>query len=186
METRKKRGFKKVNCRSDEIFPDVSICCLALLSQTREWEFWVSIWNWIWTKSSRSSTVLKWIPSSKLVTLFCQRRSNNPWSSFRPISQLTLNISKQFLHYASFKTEKQVQRYEVPTLCTNNKWKNTRENSKKFYTYYCIFALWGFTLSNLFLEKMCENQQSDVSLRENFRHESHDTWEHFIKNAYLD
>ena len=31
---------------------------------------------------------------------------------------------------------------------------------------YCIFALWGFTLSNLFLEKMCENQQSDVSLHE--------------------
>ena len=82
----KKEVLKKVNCRSDEIFPDVSICCLALLSQTHEWEFWVSIWNWIWTKSSRSSTVLKWIPSSKLVTLFCQRRSNNPWSSFRPIS----------------------------------------------------------------------------------------------------
>ena len=59
----KKVSFEKVNCRSDEIFPDVSICCLALLSQTREWEFWVSIWNWIWTKSSRSSTVLKWIPS---------------------------------------------------------------------------------------------------------------------------
>ena len=61
----------------------------------------------------------------------------------------------------------------------------TRKNSKKFYII--VFLLYGASLKQYFFsEKMCENQQSDVSLHENFRHESHDTWEHFIKNAYLD
>ena len=61
------------------------------------------------------------------------------------------------------------------------------EKIQKSSIHIIVFLLSvGLHLSNLFLKKMCENQQSDVSLHENFRHESHDTWEHFIKNAYLD